>query len=276
MTDSDFLLPIEGSCEAAFLAIVTHCAEDTNAALAVFLETDDERGPHKARVALRRLTSCLDAFSPILRRKPARRLRKLAKRLFRALGQVRDSDVYVSGKQGQKGHAVRLAANLRLREALRARLRKDRAVAVPARVVAAVQPGAGAYRSSARAVAVRQGPIRDLARAALQEAWARCATYGVSVRAISADDLHDFRKDMKTLRYLADFFTPLFPLLDGEPFQTDFRTIQDSLGFLNDARVALEVEGRKPGKKPLPAVKAEMDRAELAWSRLVAAPAPWG
>lgn len=270
--------PSDLSSEAAFREICQSGALAIDAALALFLETEDPAGPHRARVALRRLTTALDAFAPILRRRATAELRAVAKRIFRDLGQVRDSDVYLQARRGTKGKTVpaALAARNRdLRESLRRKLRRDRAVGFAQRIRAAVQPDGGIFRRSASARRARLAPVRGLGGDALDKAWRRCLAYGPSVGAIPVDDLHDFRKDMKALRYLAEFFAPHFPGLQAEPFRSDFRDIQDALGILNDYAVALKIEG-KPGPATLPPPQASaMARAQQLWAGLAGAMPPW-
>jgi CHAD domain-containing protein len=266
------------SCEAAFRSIVLSCAQALDAALAVFLESDDPAGPHKARVALRRLTTALDAFSPILRRKGSAALRSQAKAFFRDLGKVRDSDVHLMKADFDTGAGPRkdlLSRNRRLRDKTRARLRKARTVAFAQILRLAVQQEDGIFRRSPAAQARREAPVSAFAEDAISQAWAVCRGYGTSVKAIPEPGRHDFRKDMKTLRYLAEFFSADLPGLQDTDFLKDFRKMQDALGVLNDFTVALEIEGRKPSDRLPPTVAAALDRAEALWSRLYPAPVPW-
>jgi CHAD domain-containing protein len=263
------------TCEASFRQIATDCALAIDAALAVFLDTEDPSGPHKARVALRRLTTAMDAFAPLLRRKRRRALRDQAKHIFRELGQVRDSDVYTRSREDRPGHPKRARANQALREKVRADLRRARMVGFTPALVAAVQPGGDLFRQSADAREARAQPVRAFAADLLGGAWRRCLAYGASVQAIPEADRHEFRKDMKALRYLAEFFADLFPGLEAEPFRSDFRDLQDALGVLNDYAVSLAIEKRKPPAR-LPAPEAEaLTQAQAIWARLASATPPW-
>lgn len=267
--------PTPPTCEDSFRRIVTDCALAIDAALAVFLDTEDPSGPHKARVALRRLTTAMDAFAPLLRRKRRRALRDQAKHIFRELGQVRDSDVYTRSREGKPGHPKRARANQALREKVRADLRRARMVGFTGALVAAVQPGGDLYRQSAAARDSRVQPVRAFAADLLDAAWRRCLAYGASVQAIPEADRHEFRKDMKALRYLAEFFADLFPALEAEPFRSDFRDLQDALGVLNDYAVSLAIEKRKaPARLPAPEAKALAEAQEI-WARLAGETPPW-
>mgnify|MGYP000591368344 CR=1 FL=1 len=55
--------------ESAFRLLVARCCAEVDRQIAQFLEQDHPEGAHKARVALRRLTTTLDAFRHILKRK---------------------------------------------------------------------------------------------------------------------------------------------------------------------------------------------------------------
>lgn len=243
--------------------------------LAVFLETDDPSGPHKARVALRRLTTALDAFMPILRRKQAARLRAKAKRIFRRLGEVRDSDVHLQNRGPRATSQAQVRQNQSLRRRMREVLRKDHAVVFSQAMLQAVIEGGAIYRRSTSAIERRQSPVSHLAADVLGKAWEGCLAFGPSVRAIPGKRLHDFRKAMKTLRYLSEFFSEEFPGLQEEPFRSDFRAIQNHLGTVNDHDVASLIDGGKRPDSPPEPVVAALDQVEVLWARLSSAVPPW-
>lgn len=271
---TDPLLP-DTPCEHAFRRIVAGCLEDFDTALAEVMASDDPRGPHKARVALRRLTTALDVFAPILRRKQMARVRNAAKRLFRALGELRDSDVFNAAHVDQPGHKDRLRRNASLRDKVRRSLQSAKADSFAAMLHAAIAPDGPIWRRKSRALQMRAAPLGAFAAGMLRQVWARCQQHGASVSAMGPDVRHDFRKDLKSLRYLSEFFTPLFPALAQEPFRSDFRDIQDALGILNDFAVAQLLAGRKmPHVLPVPQTRA-LVAAETIWLRLSSTPRPW-
>lgn len=263
------------SCEAAFALIIGRCTTTLDGELAVFLNGDDPAGPHKSRVALRRITTALDAFAPILRKSARKATRSEAKRIFRLLGQVRDSDVYLADHADEPGHPERLAANRKLRHKTREKLRRIKAVAFAPRLSLALQPDGGLLRTSPSARALRADPLRDFAADALDRAWQAAERCGPSLRDMRPTDQHDFRKDMKTLRYLAEFFADQFPALSQDPFRADFRDLQDALGTLNDFDVALALEGRARPKTLPPRQDRALVQAQAIWTRLRATTPPW-
>jgi CHAD domain-containing protein len=269
------MTPPTQSCTETFQSIADSCLQAFDRSLTIFLETDEPEGPHKTRVALRRLTTCLDAFGPILRRKVTRDLRDEAKRLFRALGKVRDSDVYLAGRVDAPGHDKRLRENLALRDKTRAQLRKAKAVCFSTRVASYIQPGGAIFRDTRHSADLARAPVDKLVQEVLDQAWEACLDFGPSVTAIARKDRHEFRKDMKRMRYLAEFFTDVVIALGQEPFKRDFRSLQDALGVLNDYEVALKLEKRKPTKQlpdPQASALAEADRL---WAGLACTSPPW-
>lgn len=265
----------DATCEDAFRAIVTGCLVAFDAALDEFNTTDHESGPHKARVALRRLTTALDAFAPILRRKHALVLRDRVKHVFRKLGEVRDHDVFLRDHADNTARKDLLREGAALRDRVRATLRKSWAGQLAAQIAADVAPDGVLLRQSHEGRAFRAMRLAEFARTALEQAWATCTAYGESIAGLPETTQHDFRKDMKSLRYLAEFFQTLYPGLAREPFDSDFRAIQDALGALNDHAVAVERLRRKPGAVLPPWPDGALAEAEAVWSRLRGETPPW-
>ena len=275
MDDLPDPLTLDTPCEAALRRIALHCASEFATALDSVATSDDPRGPHRARVALRRLTSALDVFAPMLRRKRLAALRARAKRVFRTLGTLRDSDVHTEAQQDDPGHNDRLRHNAAVRAQVRRDLDRHDAGRFADKVAALVAPEGDLWRRGTAARAMRAGPLGAYASGMLAAVWADCQGHGGSVSAMSPQTRHDFRKKLKTMRYLAEFFGPLFPGLAQDPFRNDFRDIQDALGTLNDYEVALALDGRA-APKVLPAKQTRaLVAAEAIWLRLTGAPVPW-
>ena len=271
---SESLVP-STTCEAAFRQIARDCASDFSEALETVLDCDAPEGPHKARVALRRLTTAIDAFSPLLRRKRQAQLRAQAKAVFRLLGKLRDSDVHLETRCEMPGHKGRLRRNAEIRTKVRKGLKGLRAGDLAGQVERLTAPDGKLWRRSDAARAARSAPVGRWAADMLAAAWADCAGHGASVAIMDPLARHEFRKDLKSMRYLVEFLGPVVPGLDQEPFRSDFRDIQDALGILNDWQVAMALEGRDlpdvlPGKQARALVAAE-----ALWLRLSTAPLPW-
>ncbi|MDX5359396.1 MAG: CHAD domain-containing protein [Rhodobacterales bacterium] len=275
MAEPDEPLLPSTTCEAAFRQIARDCARDFAEALDKVLDCDAPEGPHKARVALRRLTTAIDAFSDLLRRKRQARLRDQVKAIFRLLGKLRDSDVHLETRCDMPGHKGRLRRNARIRAKVRKRLKSLQADQLAARVARLTAQGGKLWRRSEAARATQSAPVGGWAVGRLAAAWADCGHHGASVATMDPLARHEFRKDLKSMRYLVEFLGPVVPGLDQEPFRSDFRDIQDALGILNDWQVAMALEGRAL-PKVLPGKQARaLVAAEALWLRLSTAPLPW-
>lgn len=256
--------------EEALDLLLRGCTAEIDQHLAVFMDRDEEEGPHKSRVALRRLTTVLDGFRPLFREKPLKTLRKEAKAIFRDLGRVRDVQVLLADLDRDDPYRAKLAAKLDpLRSKVRARLRRDRAVAFSPALLRRFTEG-DLLRAKAPGLALRAQPVEDLAAAAMDQMHAACRAYGRDLSALSVPDLHDFRKRMKSLRYLAEFFAPLWRHPDWPALRRDLQEIQDALGALND-----QANARQRGVT-VDRVKADraLQAAQRLWTRLADAP-PW-
>lgn len=77
-------------------------------------KTLDVEAIHDLRVAIRRFSQSLAAFSPLLPKQQVKKVRKRLKRLRNAAGEVRDRDIVLAllaseGLKGEDGLCVRLA-----------------------------------------------------------------------------------------------------------------------------------------------------------------------
>lgn len=251
------------SVAAAIPRVLDTCAEDFERHRARLMVSDDPEGPHGARVALRRLRTALWAFGPLLRRRPVGAVAGEARRLFRLLGRLRDADVLAEAEAGGPAAAAMAARAAVLRAEVRAALADGGAEGFAARV-AAVDTGRGWCRRGQRRVAA--GPVETVAAGALDRAWAAVGGHGRRVAKMSVEHRHGFRKDLKSLRYLTDFFGPLWPRKRRERFLARLKRLQDALGRLNDLAIAEAQLGRSPARD---AIAAEaMAEAERDWRRL--------
>lgn len=266
---------VADGCETVFRQIVESCTQAIDCHLAVFLLSDHESGPHKTRVALRRLTTALDAFAPILRKSVRRDFRNEAKDIFRALGKVRDSDVTLARNGAVAGHSERASRNGKLREKTRAHLRKRKAVTFAPRLRNAVQSNGRIFGEKRKAQILRQTAIGVFAADALNQHWAECLGFGPSIRALAIEQRHDFRKAMKSARYLCEFFEPCFPAIGADPFLSDFRRLQNMLGILNDCEVARSLDKRIREMPRSDAESRAMAEAGQIWQRLRGTQMPW-
>lgn len=255
--------------EAALDLLLRGCVPAIDQNLALFLESDEAEGPHKSRVALRRLTTVLDGFQPLLRRKALRRTRTEAKTIFRQLGQVRDAQVFLASlDEGARSDKLVKAAD-RLRDKVRRDLRRRRAVSFAPSLLRDLADGS-LLRRKTKGLALRQMPVEHLAAQSMDAVHAACLALGRDLSALSVENLHEFRKRMKSFRYLAEFFTPLWAQPDWPTQRRALKDIQDALGDLNDQANA---RARGATVDPQKALRAMRD-AQKYWDILMDAP-PW-
>jgi len=84
----------------------------------------------------------------------------------------------------------------------------------------------------------RRLPVTSHAEAVLATRHERLRGAGHGIEKLSAPDLHRLRIQVKKQRYAAEFFRSLFPARRSAGYEKALRSLQDSLGYLNDAAVA--------------------------------------
>ena len=205
---------------------------------------------HRARVALRRLRSILSVFGKALPDTARRALSRDLAALASALGQAREWDVFVAGtlgpllaalgeERGLKGLGF-TAAVLRERaaaEAYAAVMASD-FMGLSLRLAAWFDAGLWPEPPSAEATALLAEPLGRHALALLKKSHKRFLAAGAHLSGAGAGELHGLRIDAKRLRYITEFFRPLFPGKPARRYIAALRDIQDILGTLNDAVVA--------------------------------------
>ncbi|OYU19188.1 MAG: hypothetical protein CFE34_06570 [Rhodobacteraceae bacterium PARR1] len=256
--------------EAALALLLRACVTAIDQNLALFLESDAAEGPHKSRVALRRLTTVLDGFQPLFRRKAWQRTRAEAKAIFRHLGKVRDAQVFLANLEAGARNEKLAKATDQLRDKVRRDLRRRRAVGFAPSLLRGLTDDS-LLRRKAPGLALRQMPVELLAAQSMETVHAACLALGRDLAALAVDDLHEFRKRMKSLRYLAEFFAPLWQHADWPAQRRALKDIQDALGELNDQANA---RARGATVDPQKALRA-MQAAQKHWTILMDAPTWW-
>jgi CHAD domain-containing protein len=206
---------------------------------------------HRMRVASRRLRGTLSIFAPCLPRKRAEGWTRAVRRITRALGAARDTDVqldwlqHVDTTATPRAHAGIARVVLRLRQArvkLQARVLTalDRMEAdgvltamsdyLRGLVVEAHLSGGDPGDPSVQAFAARTIAQR-LNELLAYEPYVSCPD--------CLTELHAMRIAAKHLRYTMQLFAPLFPDALRKPLQAA-RTAQDLLGEIHDCDVWAE------------------------------------
>jgi CHAD domain-containing protein len=221
---------------------------------------------HQTRVALRRLRATLQAVGPRIDARLHRDLTRRLRTLFQALGVVRDAEVLA---EAEAGSGTRLtAAAQRKGQVLRKRLKAQHVLRLPAELDR-IFAGKSWRNRRKPARALRKAPVEALAVAALDRAWTRAADLGSEISGLAPGRRHDLRKRIKSFRYIAEDFAPLWPGPAATAFVQALGDLQAELGLLNDSALA-EARGLAPHPRAGPA----LSRAEALWHWL-GAQFPW-
>lgn len=252
--------------QTAFRRIAAGCGAAFCDHLGRVMTSDDPEGPHKARVALRRLRSALTGFAPVIDPDARRAMAGQARDLFRCLGRLRDADVLLAGCLDPAAVAGLATDADRIRSDVRAEMLAMDAAGFADGLTARLH-GKDWLRQDKRGKRWHRRGLPRLARRALDRAWQACLAHGTSLPDLPPETRHELRKDLKTLRYLSEYFAPFWPGPRQDRFLAHLRDVQETLGTLNDSTLA-----------PLPpepgALSAMLASASNALKALVKA-GPW-
>jgi triphosphatase len=282
--------------EKAAAACVAACLDQIRVNRMGTLDSDAPEGPHQLRVGLRRLRSALRLFRPVIGSPEATRLSDLARELGREAGRTRDLDVFCTAilpdltREVPEPEAARLQAAFegeRLEE--RARLRRELEGAEVAAFLADLEDFVRLRRwllpEDHDQTERLARPLRDFADESLAHIWKKTRKMARHLSEKDVHKRHEFRKDLKKLRYAVDFLSPVYPKAKMKPFLKRLAKLQDKVGALNDvvtARALLEdaEEGHSPAlDRALRLLEtrsvAELDQAQDLWRALSAEERPW-
>lgn len=236
--------------EQGVLAIGKAAVSDLRIEIAGLDQAMTEDQIHRARVALRRLRSILSVFGKALPDGPRRALSRELATLASALGHAREWDVFMAttltpllaalgDERGLKGLGF-TAAVLRERAAAEAHaaVMASDFMGLSLRLAAWFDADLWPEPPGAEAAALLAEPLGRYALALLRKGHKRFLAAGAHLSGAAAGELHGLRIDAKRLRYITEFFRPLFPGKPARRYIAALRDIQDILGTLNDAVVA--------------------------------------
>lgn len=236
-------LSMEMTALEAFGLLVRGLAAKADARQRAILTSDDPEAVHAARVALRKLRSVLRGFDPMLAGKPATELRDEAARRFRRLGPLRDADVRAMALADAAGADAARAEAERFRAEIRAELTQEAPDAMSDLVARSLGKPDKLCRGARRA-RLASAPVPVIAALALQVAWTELLTFGSDLDSLTEEERHEFRKRMKDMRYLMDFFHPFWR--KTKKMRRVIPDLQEVLGLLNDLAVMRQEAGDGP------------------------------
>jgi CHAD domain-containing protein len=194
---------------------------------------------HDLRVAVRRTRSLQRELKRVFPPAPLAHFRTEFRWLQRVTGPTRDLDVYLADLDGAPDldplRAVLVERRTRERAAMERALRSPRTRRMLEQWSVFVEHLADAPPAG-RDDALR--PIFAVTAQRIARVYKTLARMGGAIDAASAPlALHDLRKKGKELRYLLEFFAPLFPSSVIDPMVASLKALQDTLGRFQDREV---------------------------------------
>lgn len=225
----------------SFDRLMLGLSEAIAANLYMTLVSEEAEGPHQLRVALRRLRTALRLYRPILERELAHDLARSARDLGRLVSPLRDADVLAGGLLLPRADPC-LASVLRgwteeTRRIVRGQLLDFGATGFAIRLLSLAALG-GWQRQGQRDRLLR--PHEEVVRRALSGLWARVSHAGKRLASLSPEERHEFRKNLKKLRYAMEMISRA---AQPPAFVPAVKRLLQDLGDLNDLAV---LEGFQP------------------------------
>jgi triphosphatase len=273
--------------EQAARDILRECLDQIATNVVVVRKLDDPEGPHQLRIGLRRLRSAFSVCASVLKSSEMARLNAEARCLGQEVGRLRDLDVVANdivrreaeAHTDEPGLPALADALSRQAEGLRDHVRKllpearvqafliDLARFVETRGWLVPQDFGQTERLAASVV--------ELAGKALNKRLKKVRKCAHALETLTVEQRHELRKELKTLRYAVEFFSPLYPAKRVDPFLKRLKKLQAVFGDLNDAATvrAMLTGAEAPGAGDAAAqraigwvIGASQARAEFGWA----------
>jgi CHAD domain-containing protein len=207
---------------------------------------------HDMRVATRRMRSAFEVFGEAYKPKVIKPHLKGLRATGRALGRVRDLDVFMEKAQHYIDEQVieqddGLQPLLQSWQHEREQARAEMIAYLDSDAYAwfkgafydfLVAPGAGVKQPPATDFHPRQ--VRDIAPVLIYTRLGRVRAFDAVLDSASLDQLHALRIEFKKLRYTTEYFEEVLGP-EANLVIKDIKKVQDHLGDLNDAQVATEI-----------------------------------
>ncbi len=198
------------------------------------------------RIALRKIRSVLSLFKGVYDEGQTAHLKARFAALMAATGRLRDLDVYLQDRQsfydkvpvdlhGGLDRMFQLFAAERRREL--ARLRRHLRSRAYATEIARLE------KLFRKGKSLQKGPkagtrVGDYAARLIWKRYRRICTIAAGITDLTPDDdVHALRIQCKKLRYLMEFFTPLYGAEQLKPLIKALKKLQTTLGAFNDCSV---------------------------------------
>lgn len=241
------LLP-EMTAEQAFIKIVIYCLEHLQANEEVVHHGEDIEGIHQMRVALRRLRSVFNLYKILIPNKAHTKLRKEIKGITAILGGARDWDVFSVAIQNlpfdPKEDYEFIVSQVTVQRTQAYQIVREM-LGDPRYSRMLLMLGKWIHRRSWRLHLDSWGgldmPVKNLTDQILNKHYHLVCQQGKCLQQLNAEERHELRISVKKMTYGVRFFAELYPEGLVRPFAQALSQVQEELGILNDARVALEL-----------------------------------
>ena len=224
-------LTAQATAGAALIANVAAAVEQVRANARGAAVGRDPEYLHQLRIGIRRLRSTLRAFSELLQRRRASRLDKELRTTLRALGPVRDWDVFLQLPLAPVLQRAALARRAVAQRSTRRRLTQARFRSLLRRVVAWT-------RGEPWRVSADPGePLGTFGAKALERLYGAPRQVAAKIDWSDPKGRHRVRIRLKRLRYGGECFAAGFAPHSMHGFRHRLRAMQHLLGELNDIAV---------------------------------------
>jgi inorganic triphosphatase YgiF len=211
----------------------------------VVLQTDEPEGAHQLRVGLTRLRSAHRALKSFMDNRVLREMEDDARALSHAAGQLRDADVMIADIYAPVAGAPPGKPGFdELHEALqahRAAAQSDARAALQGEHWSRLLLSLTLWPHMLERDPALEQPIEDYASKALQKRWKKVAESGRRLEALDDAGQHKMRRSLKKLRYMLEFFEPVFDADAACAFVKRLKKLQDVFGYVNDVRMAAQL-----------------------------------
>lgn len=242
----------------AFRTICSSCIRHFRLNEPLVVGTREADALHQARVAMRRLRSAFSLFRDVIADERAPALRQELRWLSGELGKARDLDVLIERLDDGGDRTRLLQAREAAYDSVADALASARVRTLMLELVAWLNVGAWQSPPDATAAKRLREPVGTFAADVLRRYRRKVRRKGGDLAALSPEERHRVRIEVKKLRYAAEFFTPLVAGKKErrrlKAFLGALADMQASLGSLNDIATASEIEAMHPagGAKQAP------------------------
>lgn len=263
-------LTADQTTEQAFRRILRSCIDQVLHNVHVVIENDDLEGPHQLRIGLRRLRCALRAHMSLGDKAAFQHLGHEARDLGRVVSTLRDVDVAIDeffspyamrepcGSGEQSLMAALASHQEQVRRGVRNHLASGRVGAFELALCALMEDELlHRIPNGKNAIAV-DAPVDDHARRVLQNFWSKVSKLGNRLDKLSIAERHEMRKALKNLRYVAEFYAPLYPGKSVRRYLRRLKQLQTIFGYLNDVELLTDLRDA--------VVERQHHDAELNWT----------